>query len=52
MLNGGFLLSFGKYRQDEKEKHILGALKMDGLSKEYLPKDPFSLRQGDIDYGN
>ncbi len=43
----GYTLDYYNYRQDEKEKHILDALKMVGLNKDYLSKNPLSLSQGE-----
>ncbi len=43
----GYALDYYNYRQDEKAKHILDALKMVGLTKEYLQKNPLLLSQGE-----
>ncbi len=43
----GFELNRFSYRKKEYDKHISDALKMVGLSDEYLNRDPFSLSSGE-----
>lgn len=44
----GFALNYYNYRLDDKEKHIMDALKMVDLDETYLKRNPLSLSSGEM----